>query len=64
MISNNDSNNFSALTEQQLQMLSSTASSLNKEQLIWASGFLAGLAGSSQTLSIPTDNTKYKHNKN
>ena len=54
MISNNDSNNFSALTEQQLQMLSSTASSLNKEQLIWASGFLAGLAGSSQTLSIPT----------
>nr|WP_297347102.1 assimilatory sulfite reductase (NADPH) flavoprotein subunit [uncultured Glaciecola sp.] len=43
-------NNFSALTEQQLQLLSGAASSLNKEQLIWASGFLAGLSGSVSTL--------------
>ncbi|MFQ3206514.1 MAG: sulfite reductase (NADPH) flavoprotein alpha-component [Glaciecola sp.] len=47
-------NNFSALTEQQLQLLSGAASSLNKEQLIWASGFLAGLSGSVSTLQIPS----------
>lgn len=54
MTSNNDNNNFSALTEQQMQLLSSTAASLTKEQLIWASGFLAGLAGSANALPIPS----------
>jgi sulfite reductase (NADPH) flavoprotein alpha-component len=54
MTSNNGNNNFSALTEQQLQSLSSAASSLNKEQLIWASGFLAGLVGSASALPMPT----------
>lgn len=54
MTTNNGNNNFSALTEQQLQLLSGAASSLNKEQLIWASGFLAGLSGSVSTLQIPS----------
>ncbi|MFQ3251048.1 MAG: sulfite reductase (NADPH) flavoprotein alpha-component [Glaciecola sp.] len=54
MTSNNGNKNFSALTEQQMQLLSSTASSLSKEQLIWASGFLAGLAGSVSALPIPS----------
>ena len=54
MTSNNGNNNFSALTEQQLQLLSSASSSLSKEQLIWASGFLAGLAGSASALPIPS----------
>lgn len=53
MTTNNDNNNFSALTEQQLQLLSSAASSLNSNQLIWASGFLAGLAGAANALPIP-----------
>jgi len=53
MTSNNGNNNFSALTEQQLQLLSSAASSLNSNQLIWASGFLAGLAGAANALPIP-----------
>ncbi len=54
MTSNNGNNNFSALTEQQLQLLSSAASSLNGNQLIWASGFLAGLAGAANALPIPS----------
>lgn len=54
MTSNNGNNNFSALTEQQLQLLSSAASSLNSNQLIWASGFLAGLAGAANALPIPS----------
>jgi sulfite reductase (NADPH) flavoprotein alpha-component len=54
MTTNNGNNNFSALTEQQLKLLSGAASSLNKEQLIWASGFLAGLSGSVSTLQIPS----------
>lgn len=37
-----------------MQLLSSTAASLTKEQLIWASGFLAGLAGSANALPIPS----------
>ena len=53
MTTNNGNNNFSALTEQQLQLLSSAASSLNSNQLIWASGFLAGLAGAANALPIP-----------
>jgi sulfite reductase (NADPH) flavoprotein alpha-component len=53
MTTNNGNNNFSALTQEQLQLLSGAASSLNKEQLIWASGFLAGLSGSVSTLQIP-----------
>jgi len=54
MTSNNTKNSFSALTEQQLQLLSGAASSLNNDQLIWASGFLAGLAGSTSSLQIPS----------
>ena len=54
MTSNDGNKNFSALTEQQMQLLSSTASSLTQEQLIWASGFLAGLASSTSALSVPT----------
>jgi sulfite reductase (NADPH) flavoprotein alpha-component len=54
MTTNNGNNNFSALTEQQLQLLSSAASSLNSNQLIWASGFLAGLAGAANALPIPS----------
>ncbi len=54
MTTNNANNNFSALTEQQLQLLSSAASSLNSNQLIWASGFLAGLAGAANALPIPS----------
>jgi sulfite reductase (NADPH) flavoprotein alpha-component len=53
MTTNNGNNSFSALTQEQLQLLSGAASSLNKEQLIWASGFLAGLSGSVSTLQIP-----------
>lgn len=45
MTVNNGNNSFSALNEQQLQLLSSAASALNKEQLIWASGYFAGMAG-------------------
>jgi len=45
MTSNFDKNAFSALNQQQLNSLSSAAAALNKEQLIWASGYLAGLAG-------------------
>jgi sulfite reductase (NADPH) flavoprotein alpha-component len=61
MTSNNGNKNFSALTEQQMQLLSSTASSLSKEQLIWASGFLAGLAGSVSALPIPSTAQSAEH---
>ncbi len=54
MTTNNGNNKLSALTEQQLQLLSGAASSLNKNQLIWASGFLAGLSESVSTLQIPS----------
>lgn len=42
------------LSEQQLNQLSSAASALNKDQLIWASGYLAGLAGAA---SMPASTT-------
>ncbi|WP_110430074.1 assimilatory sulfite reductase (NADPH) flavoprotein subunit [Glaciecola sp. KUL10] len=55
MTSNISKNAFAMLNEQQLTQLSSAASALNKEQLIWASGYLAGLAGA---VALPASATE------
>lgn len=58
MTSNISKNAFAMLNEQQLTQLSSAASALNKEQLIWASGYLAGLAGAVALPESATDTTQ------
>ena len=55
-VKNDNSNSsapFSALNEQQLQLLSSAASALNKDQLIWASGYFAGMASGASSAVLP-----------
>ena len=58
MTSNISKNAFAMLNEQQLTQLSSAASALNKEQLIWASGYLAGLAGAVALPASATETTQ------
>lgn len=52
-MSQNNSNPFSpALSEMQLSQLTQAISGYNKEQLVWASGYLAGMASSQQSGTV------------
>lgn len=46
MTQNNGNAPFSSLNDMQLSQLSQAVSGFNKDQLVWASGFLAGMAAS------------------
>ena len=52
------------LSQEQIQQLSEFASSLNKEQLAWASGYLAGISAQgidyqkNEATKLPTENTQ------
>ncbi|MFC4701710.1 assimilatory sulfite reductase (NADPH) flavoprotein subunit [Glaciecola siphonariae] len=54
MSSNQDNTPFPLINDAQLSQISAAVSGLNKEQLIWASGYLAGLSqGSTALASVP-----------